>query len=159
MGRNIYLRTAAIIVLLLLPPAQASHAFDSGLEIESHKRMYVVIEELVDGDRQAGLTKELIRAKVELQLRRNGINPNAKPENNDGYLNVNVNVVRNAYHFDVRFKRIVMYSSEGRRYETVASVWEKSGNGTFARDPLFILQHLADGLDVFINAYLKANQK
>ena len=159
MGRHIYLRTAAILVLLLLPPAQASHAFDSGLEIESYKRMDVVIEELDDDDRKAGLTEELIRAKVELQLRRNGIVPNAKQEYKHGYLYVRVYRVGKAFTWDVKFNRKVTYSSEGRTYETIASVWSKSAVGTFSGGSSFILQGLADGLDMFISAYLKANQK
>ncbi len=160
MGRHIYLRTAAIVVLLLLPSAQASHAFDSGLEVASHKRLNVAIEGIDDEDRQAGLTEELIRAKVELQLRRNGISPNTKLDlSQSWYLYVRVDTVSEAFSIDVEFKRLVTYSSEGRMYETIATVWDQNLTGVFAGDSSFILQHLANMLDLFINAYLKANQK
>jgi len=160
MGRNIYLRTAAIIVLLLLPPAEVSYALGSGLEVESHKRLNVVIEGLDDGDRQAGLTEELIRAKVELQLRQNGISPTAKLDTQKAwYLYVRVDTVRKAFCIDVQFTRLVTYSSEGRMYESLAGVWDKSITGVFAADSSFILQQVANGLDLFINDYLKANQK
>jgi len=159
MGRHIYLRTAAIVVLLLLPPAQASSAGDSGLEIASHKRLEVIIEGLPDNSRQAGLTQDLIRAKVELQLRRNGISPIAKDEYKPGYLYVWVSTVDHAFHVEVQFKRTVTYSSEGRMYETFASVWGESYTGTFAGGSSYILLTLANLLDLFINAYLKANQE
>ena len=159
MGRHLYLRTAAIVVLLLLPPVQVSHALDSGLEIASHKRLNVVIEDLGDDERQAGLTKDLIRAKVELQLRRNGISPIAKDEYKPGYLYVWVSTVDHAFHVEVQFKRTVTYSSEGRMYETFTSVWGESYTGTFAGGSSYILQQLANLLDLFINDYLKANQE
>ena len=44
-------------------------------------------------------------------------------------------------------------------YETFATVWKKGSVVVFPEDASFILQQLTDNLDMFINAYLKANQK
>ena len=156
-----YFITTAIIVLTIVLLAQNTRAieWDSGLEIEDHKRMIVFIDGFNDDNQKAGLSKELVRAKVELQLRKNEINSNPISNLEDGYLYINVNIVGSAYNVDVEFKRKVAYYSKGRTYNAIASVWETGGTGTYGQDSSIILKNLSNLLDMFINDYLKANQK
>lgn len=156
---NAYMRPYLIGLCfgLLLLFHNSAIAWDSGLEIENPRRMDVVIEGTDEGGQKNGLSADLIRAKVELYLRRNNIIPNAKPEYKDGYLYVNINIVGKAFSCTVEFKRKVNYVVKGRTYEILATVWSDSGTGTHGSDTSFIFQHLSDGLDMFVNEYLKAN--
>lgn len=156
-----YFLTTVIIVLAVLFLVQNTYArgWATGLETEEHKNMNVVIEGLSYAYQKAGLSKKMIRAKVELQLRKNGINPNPIPKYRDGLLYVNVNIAGVAYNVDVEFKRKVTYSSRNRSYEAIASVWETGGTGTYGQDSSIILKNLSNLIDMFINDYLKANQK
>jgi hypothetical protein len=149
-------KTAALVLLLV---SHTAFAWDSGLEIDTPERMDVIIEELGEDARSAGLSEDVIRAKVELQLRRNGIIPNAEPEYKDGYLYVRVTISGVAFSSEVSFKRDVTYVVKGKTYKTIATVWEKSGTGIFDRDSAHLLGLLADYMDMFINAYLKVNRK
>ena len=153
-----FIIAAAIIAFPVLSIAQTAGPWDSGLKVEDHESLIVTIEGLNDTNRNKGLSKELIQAKVEIQLRQNGINPVAAPKYEDGYLCVYVNIAGSAYSVDVEFKRRVRYSCNGNTYEAIASVWETGGTGTYGKDPSLIIQNLADLIDIFINDYIKANQ-
>jgi len=145
-GNSLVVIKSVVLIVLLL--ANVAHAWDSGLEIENPKRIDVVIEKVDEKTIMNGLSTELIRAKVELQLLRNGIIPNANPQtqNKSGYLYVNINIHGNAYGCRVGFHRIVNYKVEGKAYETVASVWQKGGIGAFGRDSSYLLSNIADYL-------------
>jgi hypothetical protein len=148
--------TVALLCLLSSHVAFAEPA--SGLEVSAPKRIFVIIEKIDEEGRSAGLSMELIRAKVELQLQRNGITPD-KEQSGDGFLVVNVNTVGTAFHLGLSYHRMVSYTSEGKTYQTVAGVWSKGVTGTFGKDSTFVLRTVADTMDMFINAYLKANRK
>jgi hypothetical protein len=148
----------AIIAFPVLLIAQPAGPWDSGLKVKDHESLNVTIEGLSDENRRKGLSKELIQAKIELQLRQYGINPTTAPRYEDGYLCIYVNIAGSAYSVDVEFKRRVRYSCNGNTYESIASVWETGGTGIYGRDPSLIIQNLADLIDIFINDYIKANQ-
>lgn len=133
----------------------------SGLEIGNPKEVEVLIEDLNNDAKEAGLSKGLILAKVNLRLRQNGlipINRKSKNVNQDGYLYVNINVSNNAFSIGVAFFRPVFYSNNQLvRMHTIASTWRTGSTGTFGRNKNFILNSLENHIDVFIDAYLSAN--
>jgi len=136
----------------------------SGLEIDNPKKVQVVIESLNDNAKEAGLSESLILAKVNLRLRQNGLIPikwNSKNVNQLSYLNqvsylyVNISVFNNAFNIGVAFHRPVFYSNN--QLVVIASTWRIGGTGTFGGDTNFILNGLENYIDVFIDAYLSAN--
>jgi hypothetical protein len=129
------------------------------LHVEDYKNIHVVIEGLSEGIKSTGLTDELLKAKVELQLRRNGLNPIEGFEDLDPFLYINLLTAGDAFNVSVSFQRWVHYSSGGRSYGTSATVWDKTSNGIFTKQTSFILECLADHLDMFINDYIEVNEK
>lgn len=129
--------------------------FDSGLEMANSMKLSVIIECSDNSDPKVGLTEDLIRAKLELQLRRNGISPASEPT--DGVLSIGLTTVGTAFSVHISFKRIVSYSVDGHTYSAGADMWSQTILGTHRRNNSFILKRTADLLDEFINAYLKAN--
>jgi hypothetical protein len=127
----------------------------SGLEVEDYKNIDVVIERLSEDAKKEGLSRDIIRAKVELHLRRYGFNPK---EGLDPYLYVRITISGTAFSCEVAFKRALKYTTGGHKYKIVGSVWVKGITGVFDEDT-YIYQALSDLLDIFINDYLKANEK
>jgi len=146
---------------LLTPKAQSGSGLKSGsgLEIDNPKKVQVLIEDLNDDAKEAGLSRSLILAKVNLRLRQNGLTPvNRKKSKQHGYLYVNINVFNNAVSIGVAFLRPVFYSNNQLvRMHTIASTWRTGSTGTFGGDINFILNGLENHIDIFIDAYLNAN--
>ena len=130
----------------------------TGLEVENPKNIQVLVEDLSDEGKQAGLTRDLIMAKVSLRLRQNRLTP-VKPIQSlkTGFLSVRIGTVGNAYHIEVSFHRTVTYSSNDQMHLIIGRAWRTGGLGTFGNDVNFIFRDLENYLDLFINAYLSAN--
>jgi len=146
----------------LTPKAQSGSGLKSGsgLEIDNPSKVEVLIESLGDDAKEAGLSESLILAKVNLRLRQNGLTPvnREKKRQQDGYLYVQITVVNNAYSIGVAFRRPVFYpNNQLVIMRTTASTWREGGTGTFGKDKNFILSSLENHIDVFIDAYLSAN--
>lgn len=145
----------------LAPKSQSGSGwvYGSGLEIDNPRKVEVLIESLGDDAKEAGLSESLILAKVNLRLRQNGLTPvnREKEREQEGILHVNTTVVNNAYYMSVSFYRIVFYYSNNQLITKLAPTWVKESTGTFGRDANFILNNLENHIDVFIDAYLSAN--
>ncbi|MDD9869882.1 MAG: hypothetical protein OXU50_08375 [Gammaproteobacteria bacterium] len=148
---------------LLTPKAQSGSGLKSGsgLEIDNPRKVEVavLIESLDDDAKEAGLSESLILAKVNLRLRQNGLTPvnREKEREQEGFLHVNIAVVNNAWYMSVFFYRIVFYYSNNQLITKLAPTWVKESMRTFGRDANFILNKLENHIDVFIDAYLNAN--
>lgn len=141
----------------LTPKAQSGSGLvlGSGLEVDNPKEVQVAIEYLDDDAKEAGLSRSLIRTKVNLRLRQNGLTPiNAMK---GGYLYVKITVVNSAFDIDVHFSRLAVYPANSQVFKTMANTWARGGAGTFGNDKDFILNNLEDLIDEFIDAYLSAN--
>ena len=147
----------------------------TGLEVSNPKELPIVIDstpnnDLIDpidytkrfreADKKTGLSEELIRAKVELQLLRNGIKSVdfLSGDNEFGHcFYVNVYVHGPVHTVSINFRRLSEYTVEGRTYAFEAISWQKSGSGSHGGNSPRILKMLSNYVDIFINAYQKAN--
>jgi len=148
-----------IIALLALLVGGFASAADSGLEVNSGTKIYVLVENLSDDAKATGLTKEFIASKTELQLRRNGV-PVGSRKNayaSGVHLYVNCGVTGKAFALSVEFRREVSYRAGGQTHSVMSSTYNQGGQGTHSGDRQFIVQTLTDFLDVFSNDFLKSN--
>jgi len=154
-----------LCTFIIIFPMTICLALDTGtgLEILEYEEVHIVIEYLSQDALDAGLSRDLIRSKVELQLRRNGLKPLDPEMSKSGHLYVNVFVIGSAFSISVKFSRVVSYAPDyfqkpDETYETFATVYSKhylmSGNVK----PSEVYGAIADLLDGFINEYIKANE-
>ena len=154
-----------VITLVFVLSVSVCFALDSGLIVEDYKKIRYVIEYLGRDELDTGLTEKLVKSKIELQLRRNGLTPVEPTEDNSdyykGYLYININTFPDrACTIRVQYMRNVLYmsSQDSPVYAVQGAVYT---NTTLINTdiPDHIFKYLADRLDVFINEYLKANEK
>ena len=125
-----------LVSLALLPSSSfcAEPEFDevgTGLETIKGTGISLLIEELSPDATAIGLTEEYLTARIEMQLRKNGlklVKSFAAPE-----VYVNVGVMKSgAFSWRIAFKRSAIYEVDGKRYLSVsAATYTKSGFGSF----------------------------
>jgi hypothetical protein len=131
------------------------------LWVKDYRRLHVVVEDVPVNN--IGLEADSIRTKAELRLRSAGIRPVSLAEyktdpSADYYLWVQVNVVGAAYNINLSFNRITTWTlPNDRSFSFTASTWVTSGTGTQSRIGS-VMEALDRNFDIFLNAYLKANQ-
>jgi hypothetical protein len=154
-------------MMLLAPRAFVWGAFDeatwgNGLEADSTTSLKVLIEEMSEEAKNIGLTRERIEARVNQSLRKAGITPVSAQA--DDYLYVNVNTLDSSFSISISFERRIFYRSGGKWFTTIGSTWHRSGTGIAqvaraARGADYILDRIAEYVEVFCNEFLKANGK
>jgi len=151
----------SLLALFIATITDIASAFDTGLEVPSGTKIYVVVSG-VDNDDEAKkikLTKELIESKVNSQLRKNGIilGTHWDAVNTGIFLSVGINVTGKAYSTDIQFKRPLFYNIGKKNYSVIGITWESGGLGTHANMNKPILDNLINSIDIFSNEFLKAN--
>jgi len=149
------MKTALFALFLCLCP-NALFALDTGLEMGGAKNICLVVEDVGGHAHNIGFSVDFIRAKVQSHLRKSGLQ-HSKDCGQDGYLYVNLQVLKDAYAIKIQFKRIVNYHLDSRVSSVLGSVWEINGMGHHGGVGDFVVSHILDKLDIFIAAYLKAN--
>jgi hypothetical protein len=130
----------------------------NGLEAIRTTPLDVLVEDVSDDAKKIGLSKEGIEACVNRTLRQAGITPGG-PRDFAGAIFVNINVVGDSFTISISFKRPVFYSRGDKWFRTVGATWDQSVTGTHGRDGRYILDNIANQLEVFCNEFLKANGK
>ncbi|MCB2168431.1 MAG: hypothetical protein KQI78_12285 [Deltaproteobacteria bacterium] len=149
-------KAVLLALLLCLVPSVLLAVEGTGLETGGNKNISFLVEGLSDDTRKVGLTKDLIKAKVELQLRKNGLKGSDDADLN-GFLYVNVNAIEGAYSIIILYKRPVTYTVGSESFDVVGDVWSKSSVGNHGGSSDFIIKWVLRYIDVFSAEYLKAN--
>lgn len=153
-----------ILLMIVTVPVNLVNALEegTGLEVEEPK-IWVGIEVEIPTDNNTGITKELIRSKVETKLRQNDI----KVLNNlnselDYYLGVSIRTLTGdlnngtAYNIKIEMRRNVIYKSNNVSFINYgSSVWSREALGVGEKEN--IINMTENGLDIFINEFYRAN--
>ena len=73
-------------------------------------------------------------------------------------MNVNV-AARDGFTISTEFRRSVFYRSHGKWFSRIGSTWSNGATGIAHGNADYILDRLADYVEVFCNEFLKANGK
>jgi hypothetical protein len=140
----------------------------SGLEVSDASSVGVVIEDLNDKETKLGLSKEIIEARVNAVLRKNGLKPvDATPEATDHFYDLRIVVSGTSFVIEASFSRVITYNDGISERRTRANTWGVSYLGAWNRSPTgrsegavdSILKKVSEFTEVFANEFLKANQK
>lgn len=129
----------------------------TGLENGGKLETRVVIEGLTKDAIEIGLSEDIIRSSVELQLRKNGIKPTQTQT--VSFLYVRVSIIGNSFGIDCWYNRSIFYYVGNQCYYKCAPVWETGSHGTHTGRLEYILEWIRQGVDEFSNEFLKANGK
>jgi hypothetical protein len=137
-------------------------------------RNYKDLGLVVSVSKNALLTEDAVRTKVELRLRQAGIRPvdllHTQPSpgvletlfsaGQGQTLYINVTLVRQAFSINLDFQRDVSWTlPDGTVNDSVTTTWTSSGTtGLHGSSSGYVMDALNEQLDEFLNAYLKANQ-
>lgn len=151
---------SVILVFLRVTFGQSQLDFDriskSGLEVSNYKSLGLLIESLPEYAKKMGLMKENIQTRCELQLRQAGIRPT--PEK-DEYLYVNIALTDESYNISLSLERPVYFKANGMVHITTGSTWVYGAIGSYGNRAEYLLKSIEKVIAVFINEYLKNNQK
>ena len=76
------------------------------------------------------------------------------------YLYVKVNVFAGGrFAINISFERRIFYQSGGEWFTTVGTTWDRGGVGISGGSGDYILDRIAEHVEVFCNEFLKANGK
>ncbi len=131
----------------------------TGLENSNAKVIGVLVEEVSPETEKRGLTRERIEARVNSVLRKSGLKPSDKRDNDYTYLYINVKVIGSSFSLDLFFTRPVIYWDGDTQFSKLGKTWIRGGTGISTSGTQFILDALGDHTEVFANEYLKANSK
>ncbi|MBA7493390.1 hypothetical protein ES702_03948 [subsurface metagenome] len=150
-----------VVLFLQIAPSISCLELGTGLETGGDMRVCIAVETMSEDARQTNLSRELIKSKVELQLRRNGITPTDYATGIElGYfLYININIVGSAFGERIAFCRRVTYMVGNKRYEMLATTWHKGATGRYADNPRLLIDDLLDDIDIFCSEFLSANGK
>jgi hypothetical protein len=149
-----------VLTIAMLPYNSKAAKQGTGLEVESPK-LFVHIADLSKDAKEFGLSKQLIRSKIELALRQNDIEVLNESSLFYPYtLYVEILFVGDKYSggfgIALYFTRNIEYSSGGTNYKKYAPSYNQSMIGT-STDKDYIMNSLEDQVDIFINEFHRAN--
>jgi hypothetical protein len=155
-----------ILVMMLLAPgalvwgaASDEATLGNGLEVDSTTSLPVLIEELSKEAKKIGLSHKRIETRVNQSLRKAGITPVSARAGIEAYLYVRVKVMAGGgFTIFISFERTAFYLVGGKWFTTRGSTWNTSGIGV-GGDVNYILDSIAQSVEVFCNEFLKANGK
>ena len=136
-----------------------------GLKVANTEKLFVHITLNQHAESKSGLSKKLIQAQVEKQLRQNGITPMGKTDSSYGlFVDITETPIRSAegvmgfaFSTVVKFQRFVYYRVNGREHAALGNVWEWVGIGINAVGDSGPLKIISRDVGVFIEDYKKAN--
>lgn len=135
------------------------------------KGIHVVIENLHDDAKSAGLTREQLQTDVELKLRHAGIKINSFDEMSESYDKTKIYVTINTfssddspgiiYHVSVRFRQLVLILRSPHHGMVCGTTWSAAEMCLVAKSkfPETARQVAKEQMDEFIKDYFKANPK
>jgi hypothetical protein len=139
-----------------IPVSRESFMVISG-RISNASSVGVLIEDLTDDGKKLGLSKDIIEARVNAVLRKNGLKP---VEATDHFYYVQVSVYGVAFAVKVSFVRGVTFNDGIRERFTLADTWERAYLGTYSSQRMdSILDQVSTLTEQFANEFLKANGK
>ena len=128
---------------------------ETGLEVENHEEVFVLIENLNSDALDIGLTKRRIESRVNVRLRQINLKPATYRAE---ALYINIIVVGGAYNIIVDFTRPTLFFKGEDLYQIgLAKVYSLGVTGTHGRDPDYIISALDGLLDRFLSDYLDVN--
>jgi hypothetical protein len=124
---------------------------------------YVLVEN-IDADGEAiGLRASTLSNAVELILRRNGLRVVSQEEARKlpggPYLYVNVQVMKNAYRYDLELKETSQLHRKINFAALGSSTWSWGGMGFHGGDADYIVNSMKTLAEKFANDFLKANPR
>jgi len=139
----------------------------TGLEVSDSKSLCVVVEKLPTALVDRGLTRERVEARVNSILRKNGITPLARDAFSSstelGALNsldISIDAFGAAFSTQLAFVRPVSYLDGKTPRWVTASTWTRASVGLdLTLGTASILEGVGDGVEIFVNDFLKANHK
>ena len=165
--------TGLLVLLTLIrfyiPDLSAQTTYVTGREtLRGLKGFYVLIEELHDEIKQAGLTKSILRTDVELKFRKAGIRVLTRADalltSGQPHLSVSVRVIiplesRHGFVYSVlvAFKQDVILF-RNRSIKTSGVTWRNSYMG-INPNLQYVREVVGDLIDDFMNDYLAVNPK
>ena len=154
-----------LVIMLLAPKALVWSASDetpwgTGLEVDNTTQLKVFIQEMSEAGNEIGLTSERIEARVNQSLRKAGITPVSAAAGTEEYLYVNVNALASgSYTITIFFDRRVFYRTNGKPFTSIGTTWRRRVTGIAHGGADYILDRIAENVEVFCNEFLKANGK
>jgi hypothetical protein len=138
----------------------------TGLEVSDASSVGVGIENLDDDTKKIGLSKDMIEARVNAVLRKNGLKPfDAMSKPTAPFYCVQVSVVGIFSAINASFGRRVTFNDGIRESNALADTWKRGirGSADIGADPSKIVDSSLDEVskltEVFANEFLKANRK
>ena len=141
--------------------AQNSRVYsESGLEVDDLNYIDILVEYLTEDAKSLDLNRDDLDGLVRMALRSNGIKPIIS---DDGSLKpyllyININVLGNAFHIELAFKRTVLFNLIDGTYATHGIAYRIGITGTHGNKKVFITDGLRDLIDEFCIDYYKANK-
>lgn len=153
---RILITLATLLVVSAISPAVASER-GGGVELPKEATIPVVVERLDDEAKAMGLSVGIIRAKVALRLRSNGL----KPCLHDGsglpyYLYIRIGMAGRAFSVYVSFRRRVSYTVLGKSYTATATTFSEGSTGIQSNSPELIVNAVLNNVDILSNEILKS---
>jgi hypothetical protein len=166
--KTLKLITSGFLLSALVATLAIAQAPPSGLEVSDATTVPVLNGHLTDRETQLGLSRDIIEARVNAVLRRNGLKPVEATGEEDHRCVVSVSVLRNSYIIHVTFFRRVTFNDGVRERRINAQTWAQFYQGTWNQSPAeqfkgaevdSILKEISEMTEMFANEFLKANQK
>lgn len=127
-----------------------------GLEIYNFKKVNIRIMGLDENAKRIGLTREGIKTKCELRLRRAGLDPSIRIS---PYLRISVSVVGSCFHVSIQLKRNTYFIADDNWYQILGTTWSHEMDGEHGGTPESMIGAVDECLEKFLTEYLKANVK
>ena len=122
-----------LFILIMIVPIMSVTVADAevpinsitGLEVEDYMNIHVEIEDMTEYTKKIGLSRDLVKSKVELLLHQYGLNP--IEEFRDEFLYIRITMVKNICNIKVNFKRpVITLPTYNEKYLINGTiVWEK----------------------------------
>lgn len=123
----------------------------------SYCRPVLVLEpELSTGTAEIGLNEGDVMVAVRSRLRSARIYTEDYG-NNVGQLRIIVRVAGEAFRLDIEYRKRLSDSASGETLFT--TTWETGATGTHGQDSIYITSALSQGMDLFIDEYLRVNEE
>jgi len=131
------------------------------LWVSNYRDVAVLID--VQDDSKLGITEDDVRTKVELRLRQADIRPHPLVEHGKvgprTWVFVQVKTFESAVALRIDFCRYVSWIlANGSPASQSVSTWSADRLGIHGDNRAYVLSGINDQMDIFLNAYLKANQ-
>ncbi len=129
---------------------------ETGLETADYRNLPILIENMSEGAKDIGLTKNAVKTRVELRL----LESNLRPMETSGlrpYFYVQVTVTGSGYSINVALSRMVYFDAPPAFYGLIGQTWTRGSAGIHGGDSAYVLSSLDGLLDIFLRDYLMAN--